>query len=37
MDASWKNIPLNIRSTSEIVQKYPGELKSQGELISKNL
>ena len=29
----WKIIQLNINSVSQIVQKFPGELKSQGELI----
>ena len=28
-----KNIQLNIRSVSQIVQKFPGELKSQGEVL----
>ena len=29
----WKNIQLNIRITSQIVQKFRGELNSQGKLI----
>ena len=29
----WKNIQLNISSVSQVVQKFPGELKFQGELI----
>ena len=29
----WKNIQLNIGSASQIVQKFRGEPKSQGELI----
>ena len=29
----WKNTQLNIRSASQIVQKFRGELNSQGELI----
>ena len=33
MYGSWKSIPLNIRSASQIVQKLPGELKYQGKLI----
>ena len=26
----WKNIELNIKSASKIVQKFPEELKSRG-------
>ena len=33
MHGNWKNIQLKIRSPSQIVQKFPTELKSQGELI----
>ena len=33
MYAIWKIIQLNIISASQIVQKFPVELKSQGELI----
>ena len=29
----WKNIQLNTSSASQIVQKFPGEQNSQGELI----
>ena len=29
----WKNIQLNISIPSQIVQKFPAELKSQGKLI----
>ena len=29
----WKNIQLNISSASQIAQRFPGELKFQGELI----
>ena len=29
----FKNIHLNVKSPSQIVQKFPGKLKSQGELI----
>ena len=29
----WENIELNISSASQIAQKFPGELKFQGELI----
>ena len=33
MDAISKNILLNITSVFQIVQKFPGEVKSQGDLI----
>ena len=29
----WKNIQLNISSAYQILQKFPGELKFQAELI----
>ena len=30
IEGIWRNIPLNIRSAAEIVQKFLGEVKSQG-------
>ena len=33
MDGIWKNIQLNLRSASEIVEKFQGKRKSQEELI----
>ena len=29
----WENIQLNINSASQIVQKFPRELKFEGQLI----
>ena len=33
MSGIWKNIQLNVRSFSQIVQKFPEELKPQGALM----
>ena len=33
MYGMWNNIQLNMRSASETVQKFPGKLKSQDELV----
>ena len=32
MYGSWKNIQLNIKNASQIMKKFPGEVKSQQEL-----